>query len=267
MNQYELEGDSLLVEVAEGIALVTLNRPQQHNALSRQLRTNLGTALRRLETDDDVGVIIFTGAGDKAFSVGADLKELESAPLQPAEMGVDCEVMQAFEALGKPTIAAINGYTVTGGFELATNCDILVASTNAKFADTHARVGVVPAWGLTQYLAMIVGPVRARYLSFTGNYLDAQTAREWGLVLEVVEPAALIDRCRELARDMLSCDRRTLVEMRRATRLGLHRTIDEGLQLEATLAKASAERFDAASFARTRQDVMGRGKTQLGGGQ
>jgi len=265
MNRYGIEGDSLLVDVTEGIALITLNRPAQHNALSRQLRSNLNRALRGLESDPDVGVVIFTGAGEKAFSVGADLKELEAAPLEPAEMGVDCPVMQAFEAMTKPTIAAINGYTVTGGFELATNCDILVASTNAQFADTHARVGVVPAWGLTQYLAMIVGPVRARYLSFTGNYLDAQTAKEWGLVLEVVEPDALIPRCRQLANDILSCDRQTLVEMRRATRVGLHRTVQEGLELEAQLAKASAQRFDAASFARTRATVMGRGKRQTGG--
>lgn len=264
MTGYGVEGDSLLIDVADGIALVTLNRPAQHNALSRQMRGNLDRALRGLERDPEVGVIILTGAGDRAFSVGADLKELESAPLEPAEMGIDCPVMQAFEALTKPTIAAVNGYTVTGGFELATNCDILVASTNAQFADTHARVGIVPAWGLTQYLAMIVGPVRARYLSFTGNYLDAQTAKEWGLVLEVVEPHALIPRCRQLASDMLGCDRRTLVEMRRATRVGLHRTVQEGLELEARLAKASAERFDAASFARTRDSVMGRGKRQTG---
>lgn len=265
MKRYEIEGDSLLIDVDGGIALVTLNRPKQHNALSRQLRNNLLSALRQLEADDEVGVIIFTGAGDKAFSVGADLKEFEIAPLKAEEMGVDCPVMQAFEHLSKPTIAAINGYTVTGGFELATNCDILVASTNAKFADTHARVGVVPAWGLTQYLAMLIGPVRARYLSFTGNYLDAQTAKEWGLVLDVVEPEALIDYCRELARDMLSCDRRSLLDIRRAMRLGLRRTVDEGLLLEAKLAKDSVERLDADSFARTRQAVMNRGKSQVGG--
>jgi enoyl-CoA hydratase len=265
MKQYNIDGDNLLIEVAESIALVTLNRPQQHNALSRLLRENLSSALKQLEADNEVGVIIITGAGDKAFSVGADLKEFEAAPLKAEEMGVDCPVMQAFERLSKPTIAAINGYTVTGGFELATNCDILVASTNAKFADTHARVGVVPAWGLTQYLAMLIGPVRARYLSFTGNYLDAQTAKEWGLVLDVVAPEALIDYCRKLAREMLSCDRRTLAEIRRAMRLGLHRTVEEGLQLEAKLAKSSVERFDAASFARTRQAVMNRGKTQVGG--
>jgi enoyl-CoA hydratase len=264
MKRYDIQGESLLIEVTEGIALVTLNRPNQLNALNRELRGNLLSALHQLEADEQVRVIIFTGAGEQAFSVGADLKEFESSPLQPEEMGVDCPVMQAFESLTKPTIAAINGYTVTGGFELATNCDILVASTNARFADTHARVGVVPAWGLTQYLSMVIGPVRARYLSFTGNYLDAQTAKDWGLVIEVVAPTDLIDHCRGIARDILSCDPRTLTDIRRAMRVGLHRTLEEGLLLEARLAKESVQRFDGASFARTRQAVMNRGKSQIG---
>jgi len=151
MTRYPLEGDSLLVDVADGIATITLNRPKQHNALSRELRNNLVVALRAIEADDAVGVVIITGAGDKAFSVGADLKEFDTAPLKPAEMGVDSLAMQAFAWLSKPTIAAINGYTITGGLELATNCDILVASTGAQFADTHARVGVVSAWGLSQF--------------------------------------------------------------------------------------------------------------------
>jgi enoyl-CoA hydratase len=265
VSRYLLEGDSLLIDVTEGIATVTLNRPEQLNALSRQLRSNLLVALQELNRDDDVGAIIFTGAGDKAFSVGIDLKELETAPLDQAEMGVDCPVMQAFETLRKPTIAAINGYAVAGGFEVALNCDIPVASTNACFADTHARVGVVPAWGMTQYLAMRIGPVRARYLSFTGNYVEARTAKEWGLVLEVLPPDELMPYCRQLARDILTCDRQTLSAVREAMRVGLHQTVQQGLMLEADLAKASVARFDAASFGRTRQAVMRRGKSQISG--
>ncbi|OGA23578.1 MAG: hypothetical protein A3H34_04790 [Betaproteobacteria bacterium RIFCSPLOWO2_02_FULL_67_19] len=265
MKRYPLEGDSLLIDVTEGVATVTLNRPKQLNALSRQLRSNLLVALQELNRDDDVGAIIFTGAGDKAFSVGLDLKELEAAPLDQAEMGVDCPVMQAFAALRKPTIAAINGYAVAGGFEVALNCDIPVASTNARFADTHARVGVVPAWGMTQYLAMQIGPVRARYLSFTGNYVEARTAKEWGLVLEVLSPDELMPYCRQLARDILTCDRQTLRAVREAIRVGLHQTAQQGLMLEADLAKASVARFDAASFGRTRQVVMRRGQSQIDG--
>lgn len=261
---YDFQGDSLLLDIADGIAVATLNRPAQHNALSRELRGNIETLLRDIEADDAVQVLILTGSGEKAFSVGADLKEFEQAPLQPEEMGVDSGVMRAFAALSKPVIAAINGYTVTGGFELAVNCDILVASDNARFADTHVRVGVVPAWGLTQYLTALIGPVRARYLSFTGNYIDAPTARDWGLVLDVVPQAELLAYCRKIAADIISCDRATLVDCRRAMRVGMHRTFEEGLALEAELAKAGLARFDAAGFAAVRGRVMGRGQAQTG---
>lgn len=259
---YHLQGTSVLVDVAEGVATVTLNRPDQHNALSRELRNNLVTVLRALNNDDEVSVIIFTGSGNKAFSVGADLKEFETSPLKVEELGVESDFMKAFAELRKPTIAAINGYTITGGFELAVNCDILVASTSAKFADTHARVGVVSAWGLTQYLAQMIGPVRARYLSFTGNYLDAKTAKEWGLVLEVVEPTELLPYCLSLAKDMISCDQSTLRDLRDAIRYGLNTTIEKGLAYEGKLARDSLERFDPATFAVKRTSVMNRGKQQ-----
>src|SRR3989344_2036214 len=186
MGDSSAAGDDLLVDVSEGVATLTLNRPAQHNALSRTLREELAATLTRLAADDRVGVVVLTGAGDKAFCAGADLKEMEHAPLKPEELGPEAPLMRALRALRKPTIAAINGFALTGGFELAVNCDILVASTRARFADTHARVGLVSAWGLTQHLPRLIGPVRARYLSFTGNYLDAQTALAWGLVLDVV---------------------------------------------------------------------------------
>lgn len=263
MTHYALDGDSLLVDVADGVALLTLNRPARHNALSRQLRGNLVAALNHANQDEEVGVIILTGAGGEAFSAGADLKELEHMPLTPDEVGIDSPIMQAFECLRKPCIAAVNGVAVAGGFELALNCDIIVASSVARFADTHARVGIVPSLGLSQYLAMHVGPGRARYLAFTGNYLDARTAMDWGLVLDVIEPGALLDFCRQIASDILSCDPRTLADARDAMRLGLRRTIDEGLLLEAALAKRSVERFNAAGFAGIRSALMNRGKRQI----
>jgi len=265
MKRYPLLGESLLIDVVDSIATVTLNRPQQHNALSRELRTNLAIAVESLQTDDDVSVIIFTGAGEKAFSAGVDLKEFETAPLTPDEMGVDSRLMRAFTALRKPTIAAVNGVAVTGGLELVVNCDILVASGNASFADTHVRVGVLPGWGLSQYLAQLIGPVRARYLSFTGNYLDAATAKEWGLVLEVLAPDQLLPYCRKLARDMLSCEQANLRDYRDVIREGLHKGPVAGLAMESRLGKASMAHFDAASFGKTRQAIMDRGQGQLTG--
>jgi enoyl-CoA hydratase len=254
--------DILLTEVRDGVATVTLNRPRQMNALSAELRRRFAETLAALGQDDAVAAVIITGAGEKAFTAGVDLKELETAPLTAEELGPDSEINRAFRSLGKPTIAAVNGFAITGGLELAINCDILVASTNARFADTHARVGIVPGWGMSQLLPRIIGPVRARYMSFTGNFVDAQTAKGWGLVLEVLPPTELMPFCQKLAAEIASCDRATLADIRNAINGGLDTTLAEGLALEGRLSKAATQRMDRARFAATREAVMSRGKEQ-----
>ena len=256
--------DILLTEVRDGVATVTLNRPRQMNALSAELRRRLGETLPALGQDDAVAAVIITGAGEKAFTAGVDLKELETAPLTAEELGPDSEINRAFRALGKPTIAAVNGFAITGGLELAINCDILVASTNARFADTHARVGIVPGWGMSQLLPRIIGPVRARYMSYTGNFVDAATARTWGLVLDVLPPEELLPFCRKLGAEIASCDRATLADIRRAIDGGLGGTLEAGLALEGRLSQAATRRMDHAGFAATRAAVMSRGKEQSG---
>jgi enoyl-CoA hydratase len=256
--------DILLTEIRDGVATLTLNRPRQMNALSSELRRRFGEALEALGRDDSVAVVIITGAGEKAFTAGVDLKELETAPLTDDELGPDGPVNRAFRALGKPTIAAVNGFAITGGMELAINCDILVASTHARFADTHARVGIVPGWGMSQILPRLIGPVRARYVSFTGNFVDAATAKAWGLVLEVLPPDELLPFCRRLAAEIASCDRATLGDVRRAINGGLETTLEAGLALEGRLSKAATARMDRSRFAATREAVMSRGKEQSG---
>jgi enoyl-CoA hydratase len=254
--------DILLTEIHEGVATLTLNRPRQMNALSAELRRRFTAALHDLAQDDRVRVVIMTGSGEKAFSAGVDLKELETSPLTADDLGPDGPTSRAFAGLGKPTIAAVNGFAITGGMELAINCDILVASTNARFADTHARVGIVPGWGMSQILPRIVGPVRARYMSFTGNFIDAATAKSWGLVLDVLPPGELLPFCRNLAAEIATCDRATLGDVRHAINGGLGTTLAEGLALEGHLSRAAAGRFDKAGFAGTRAAVMSRGKDQ-----
>src|SRR4029450_4814672 len=145
----------------DGVAVVTLNRPEAMNALSKALRAALQQAMVELDADPEVRVIVLTGAGERAFSAGLDLKELSTDPLgmgaanatdpaqNPARAGLACS---------KPIIGAINGVAITGGFEVALACDVLICSTNARFADTHARVGITPAWGLSQNRAAAVGP-------------------------------------------------------------------------------------------------------------
>ena len=254
--------DILLIEVADGVATVTLNRPRQMNALSSALRRRFGEALAALGADDAVRAVVITGAGEKAFTAGVDLKELETSPLTADELGPDSEINRAFRALGKPTVAAVNGFAITGGLEVAINCDILVASTNARFADTHARVGIVPGWGMSQLLPRLIGPVRARYMSYTGNFVDAATAKDWGLVLDVLPPGELLPYCRKLAADIASCDRATLADIRLAINGGLGGTLEDGLALEGRLSKAATQRMDRGSFAATREAVMSRGKEQ-----
>ena len=256
--------DVLLIEKDAGVAVLTLNRPKQMNALSQELRRRFVAAVDALAGDDSVAVVIVTGCGEKAFTAGVDLKEFETAPLTPEELGPDAAISRALRALGKPTIAAVNGFAITGGMELAINCDIIVASTTARFADTHARVGIVPGWGMSQILPRLIGPVRARYMSYTGNFVDAATAKDWGLVLEVLPPGELMPYCRKLAAEIASCDRPTLMDVRRLIAAGLETTLTEGLEIEGRASKAATLRMDRANFAATREAVMARGKAQGG---
>ncbi|MCB0982816.1 MAG: enoyl-CoA hydratase, partial [Ilumatobacter sp.] len=181
----------VLLEVSERIATVTLNRPEARNALSSDVLRLLPQRLAAAEADPDVDVIVITGA-DPAFCAGLDLKELGSTGGNlGGGSGADGRANASgargpFPALTKPLIGAVNGVAVTGGFELALNCDFLIASERAKFGDTHTRVGVMPGWGLTVLLPQAVGVRRAREMSMTGNFMGAEEALQFGLVNHVV---------------------------------------------------------------------------------
>jgi len=202
----------LLIEKNAGVATVTLNRPEAMNALSRALRAALHDAIVQLSNDDEVSVLVLTGAG-RAFTAGLDLKELGSDPnglgAANASGAAENPVLALLEC-PKPIIGAINGVAITGGFEVALACDVLIASTNARFADTHARVGIMPGWGLSQRLSRVIGPYRAKELSLSGNFLDAQTACDWGLVNRVVSPEDLMPAALKLAADMATIPADTL---------------------------------------------------------
>jgi len=188
--------DSLRCEVDDGVALLTLDRPAVRNALSSRLRTDLVRTIARLQHDDAVGAIVLTGASP-AFCSGVDLRELERDPAVAASVG---PLVAPVLTSAKPLVGAVNGAAYTGGLELALACHFLVASERATFADTHARLGLMPGWGLTVLLAEAVGVRRARQLSMTGRPVDAVTALGWGLVNEVVRHEDLLPRTIELAR-------------------------------------------------------------------
>ncbi len=254
----------LLVEKDDGVVTLTMNRPQAMNALSRALREALIAAFADVSRDAAAGVVILTGAG-RAFSAGLDLKELGG------ETAVDADVTGAVSgddliaALGRcerPIIGAINGVAVTGGFELALACDVLIASSEARFADTHARVGIMPGWGLSQKLSRLIGIGRAKELSLTGNYLGAEQAERWGLVNRVVPAAELLPTCRQLARDILSCDPTVIREYKRVIDAGYATTFAEGLRLETAASRAHARTVTPESIAARRRLVQERGRSQ-----
>lgn len=248
-----MTNEILLIDTAERVLTLTLNRPQSRNALSAALRDQFFAALAAAETDDDVDVIILTGA-DPVFCAGLDLKELGGQSALP-------DISPRWPALTKPVIGAINGAAVTGGLELALYCDILIASEQARFADTHARVGLLPTWGLSVRLPQKVGVGLARRMSLTGDYLSATDALRAGLVTEVVEHQQLLPAARQVAASIVGNNQNAV----RALLASYHRIDDsstaQGLWLEATAAREF--RTSGDDIAANREAVLNRGRSQV----
>lgn len=254
----------VLYEARDGIARVTLNRPEARNALSAALMRALTEAFERAGGDPDVRVVILTGAG-KAFCAGVDLKEPATMSSEAIVPGERPSVWRAMEACRRPIIGAINGTAITGGFELALACDVLVASTQARFADTHARVGVIPGAGLSQRLSRAIGIYRAKYLSLTGNFLSAEQAYEWGLVSHVVPPEQLEETALVVARDMLSVMPHMLEPYKALIDDGHARNFGEAMTLESRRSAAHIEAMGAWTGARGAfEAVRERGRGQKG---
>ena len=263
----------VLVEVSERVAVITLNRPEARNALNRDVRKALPAAIERCDADEDVDVMILTGA-DPAFCAGVDLKEFGSGEVRQGEgfaevgeRGADGRTpfRGALPPHTKPLIGAVNGVAVTGGFEVALNCDFLIASDRARFADTHARVGVMPGWGLTVLLAQRIGVGRAKEMSITGNYVDAATALAWGLVNHVVPHEELLPYCRQLAADAVSNDQRGVRRMIQTYNEVTDTTVEEGWKIEARVSRDwEGAGFDPAEIEARRMKVVERGRSQIG---
>ena len=257
--------DLVLVTRDDAVATVTLNRPDAMNALSRSRRAELATAMRGLAADDDVRAIVLTGAGTRAFTAGLDLKELgaDTGNLGAANAtDADENPVKAIEMCPQPVIGAINGVAITGGFEVALACDILIASTNARFADTHARVGIMPGWGLSQKLSRLIGIHRAKELSLSGNFLDAATAERWGLVNRVVAPDALLPAAIALAQDMASVDPAMSRAYKALIDDGFAVAFGDGLALEGARSRAVNAQVEAGDVEARRRAVMERGREQ-----
>ena len=251
----------ILLEKSEAVATITLNRPEAMNALSHALRSEFHAACQAISEDDDIRAVIVTGAGDRAFTAGLDLKELGEQGLGAAtDQKPASNPCRALESLAVPVIGAINGVAITGGFELALACDIRIASSNARFADTHGRVGIIPGWGLSQKLSRFIGLSRACELSFTGQFLDAQTACDWGLVNHVYEPDELMTKARALAADMASMDPSFLKTYKRLIFDGYDQNFKEAMALEKRTTDAWNADVTAEEVEQRRLAVIERGR-------
>ncbi len=293
----------VLIERHHAVAVVTLNRPEALNALSSALRRRISETFAELSEDRGTEAIILTGAGraftvgldlkelgsEGAASRGARggtprTKEASrgargaTPSMEQASQGTHgmpprqeqanphlggADLSDALAATPQPIIAAVNGYAITGGFELALMCDFIIAAPEARFADTHARVGVVPGWGLSQRLPRLIGINRAKELSLTGNYLDAETACAWGLVNRVVPAAELLPVCLSLAKDIASTHRPTRDEIKRIMDSGWQATLAEGLAIEDAASRAHAKaEVRPEKVAQRRAAVQARGREQ-----
>lgn len=228
--------DQIILEKENGIARITLNRPQALNTLTVSLLQEMQAALDAIQRDDAIGIVILTGAG-KSFSAGVDLKSLESETPPGEEVGVRLnlvarEVLQSMEALPKPIIAVVNGFCLTGGLEIALGCDLIIASDNAKFGDTHVRWGLHPTWGLSQKLPRLVGLLKAKELSFTAATITAVEAEKIGLINRVYPAEELEAAVQKLTQAILSNSRPAIACYKMLINRGYRGDLADGLALE-----------------------------------
>ncbi len=255
----------LKIEREGPVAIVTLDRPDQMNALNAKLRLAIGAAFSELEADPGIRAAIVTGAG-RAFCAGMDLKEIGgggdgTTGYDLSVRGQD-EMRHGIEGFSGPVIAAVNGAAATAGFELALACDVIFVARGAKFLDTHARVGIVPGWGLSQRLPRLIGINRAKELSLSGNALTAERAYDWGLANRVCEPERLLDEAKALARDMCGCVPDVMEQVKRMIDTGYSMHFDDAMAYELRVGIESSKQIDSAEIGRRRASVMERGRTQ-----
>ena len=257
----------LLIERSEHYALLTLNRPGSMNALSPGLLNDLCGTFIQLAREDAIRAVILTGAG-RAFCAGLDLKAMagNGAGFGAFDIHGEHDLLGAMEAFDRPIIVAVNGVAATGGFELALLGDILLASSEARFADTHCRVGLAPGWGLSQKLARIIGPSRAREAHFTGNYISAEQASDWGLVSRVMPAEQLLAEARQVAQDIASCVPAAVKVYKQLVNDGLEMAMGAALTMERRQMPLFNGQVSAAELGERREKVQARGRQQKGAG-
>ena len=229
--------ENLLVDCSEQIATVTFNRPKVLNALNEKTIGELDACFRDLAQDSAVGAVILTGAGDRAFVAGADINELATySPQQAQECALRGQAVFArIERLGKPTIAAINGFALGGGCELALACTLRIASRTARLGQPEVKLGIIPGYGGSQRLPRLIGKGMALEMILSGEPLSAEEALRWGLVNQVVASEELLPAARTLARKILANAPLAIRYCLEAVQQGMEQPLDQALFLESTL--------------------------------
>lgn len=252
--------ETVLCADVGAVRVLTLNRPESRNALNRALIRALYTALKEADADDAVRAVVLTGA-DPAFCAGVDLKEAARDGMKYFAEFKTGSCITAVAEMRTPIVGAINGATFTGGLELALGCDFLVASERAVFADTHARVGILPGGGMTARLPHVVGAAMARRLSMTGEVVDAERAERIGLVTEVVPHEHLVPRAIELAAAIAEVPAPTMLGLKKIYARGAATVVDPALAAENDI--AGAQEHDLAGLGTRFSEVSARNRSQL----
>jgi enoyl-CoA hydratase len=238
--------DNLLYETEGPLALITINRAERHNAISLATLDDFHAAIARAAEDETVRVIAITGAGDKSFASGSDLEEVERRDLTKALEPLVQGVAERLERTPKPTIAAINGYCMGGGLEIALGCDLRVASETARFATPEGKLGIIPGGGATQRLPRLVGRAWAMEILLMGETVDAERALQIGLVTRVVPPGELLPTVRKMAAHLASFAPLVPRFMKAMVHSGMEGSLAAGLALEKFAQGALCETEDKA---------------------
>src|SRR5438128_2522408 len=235
-NQLSQTYETILVERRERVAIITINRPEKRNALNIQTRAEGAAALDELAADDSVRVVIFTGAGDKAFIAGADIAEFaERTALTQREVMLQRGLFNAVDSFPKPIIAMVNGYCLGGGCEVALACDIRIASESASFGQPEINLGIIPGGGGTQRLTRLVGEGKAMEMILSGEIINAQEAYRLGLVNQVVPADQLLTKTMEIANRIAEKSPIAVRFAKEAVKLASRSNLDEGLRREVDL--------------------------------
>lgn len=233
--------NTVLYEQKDKVAIITLNRPEAYNTITKTLSEGIFDSLSKAENDDTVQAIVLTGSGQKAFCAGIDLKELTK---NPAALSEDDTLLNAFAYRKKPLIGAVNGYAITGGLEIALMCDLLYASENAVFSDTHCKVGIMPAWGMSQKLPRLIGYGRAKEMSLSGRKIDAQTALAWGLVNRVFPIEQLLNEAVKLASEIANNSPTTVRNIKSLIDTGANMSLEEAIAYEYKISRTHNDALD-----------------------